>query len=155
MQHFLQKVALASALGLTLGAATACAPVVTQRGYIPDPERIASIQVGVDDKTTISERLGSPSNVATFDSDTWYYISSREEQFVFFHPEPVKRDILAISFNPDGRVAGIEHYGLKDGQVFAFSDNITPTKGRELTFLQQMFGNLGRGLPGGGGEEGK
>ncbi|MBI1239337.1 MAG: outer membrane protein assembly factor BamE [Alphaproteobacteria bacterium] len=136
------------AAGVASLALSACAPVVSQRGYIPDPEKVATIRVGVDDRDTISERLGSPSNVATFDSDTWYYIASEEEQEMFFNPETTKRDILAIQFGEDGRVANIEHYGLEDGQVVAFSSRETPTKGRELTFLQQIFGNIGRGLPG-------
>lgn len=151
--HLLRRPLLACAVAAA--GLAACAPVVSQRGYIPDQERVATIQVGVDDKQTIEERLGTPSNIATFDSDTWYYISSVEEQMAFFGPETVKRDILAISFDATGRVAAVEHYGLKDGQVVAFSDRETPTKGRELTFLQQMFGNIGRGVggPQGGGQE--
>lgn len=149
MPSVISKNALLAAIAaLALGA---CSPVVSQRGYIPDPEKVAQVQIGVDDKTSVSERLGTPSNAATFDGDTWYYIASTEEQLMFFRPETVRRDILAVGFDKDGRVSRLEHYGLKDGQVIAYSDNETETKGRELTFLQQMFGNIGKGLGGGGG----
>ena len=37
-----------------------------------------------------------------------------------------------------------KEYGLEDGNVIAFNTNATPTRGRELTILQQLFGNLGR-----------
>ena len=147
-------------LTVALLAGTACAPVVSQRGYIPDQEKVASIQVGVDDKSTVEERLGTPTNVATFDGDVWYYISSTEEQFAFFEPETTERHILAVTFDGTGKVTNLEKYGLEDGQVVAIVDRETPTRGRELSFLQQMFGNLGRGLggdaasPGSGGKGG-
>jgi outer membrane protein assembly factor BamE (lipoprotein component of BamABCDE complex) len=137
-------------LSLTVAVlvSAACAPVVSQRGYIPDQEKVASIQVGVDDKATVEDRLGTPTNIATFDGDVWYYISSKEEQFAFFDPETTERTILAISFDAEGKVSNLEKYGLEDGQVVAVVDRETPTRGRELSFLQQMFGNIGRGLGG-------
>jgi hypothetical protein len=56
-------------------------------------------------------------------------------------------------------VTGLTHYGLKDGNVVAFESRETPAKGRELTFLQQLFnatpgvpiGTTGDQGPGGGG----
>jgi hypothetical protein len=52
-------------------------------------------------------------------------------------------------------VREVERYGLKDGQEVAFVERETPTRGRSLTVLQQVFGNIGRiGSMGGGGEGG-
>jgi outer membrane protein assembly factor BamE (lipoprotein component of BamABCDE complex) len=145
---------LSLSLTVALLLSTACAPVVSQRGYIPDQEKLASIQVGVDDKATVEDRLGTPTNIATFDGDVWYYISSVEEQFAFFDPETTERNILAISFDAEGKVSNLEKYTLEDGQVVAIVDRETPTRGRELSFLQQMFGNIGRGIGGQGGGQG-
>ena len=33
-------------------------------------------------------------------------------------------------------------YGLEDGQIVNISDRTTPTPGREMTILQQLFSNL-------------
>jgi hypothetical protein len=44
----------------------------------------------------------------------------------------------------------MKHYGLDEGHVIAFEDRTTPTRGRELTFLQQLF-NATPGVPGGYG----
>jgi outer membrane protein assembly factor BamE (lipoprotein component of BamABCDE complex) len=127
---------------------------VSQRGYIPDQEKLSAIQVGIDDKSSVEERLGTPTNVATFDGDVWYYISSTEEQFAFFDPETTERQILAVSFDKDGKVTSLDKYGLEDGVVVAMVDRETPTRGRELSFLQQMFGNIGRGIGGAGQKPG-
>jgi outer membrane protein assembly factor BamE (lipoprotein component of BamABCDE complex) len=144
---------LSLSLTVALLVSTACAPVVSQRGYIPDQEKLDSIQIGVDDKSTVGDRLGTPTNIATFDGDVWYYISSTEEQFAFFEPETTERKILAVSFDAEGKVSNLEKYSLEDGQVVAMVDRETPTRGRELSFLQQMFGNIGRGIGGAGGDK--
>ena len=143
---------------LSLGAMLllGCAPVINQRGYLPDPVGEASIRIGGDTKTTIQERLGDPSTQATFGADSWYYISSVEKTIAFFDPRVETRSVLAVHFDKDGRVADIRHYGLKDGHVVAFETRETPARGKELTFLQQLFNAtpgvpIGSSGPGGGG----
>lgn len=138
--------ALALAAVLLLG----CTPVINQRGYLPDPVAEASIDVGTDTQTTIQKKLGDPSTKATFGSDAWYYITSVHKQIAFFDPVVVSRSILAIHFDKDGKVTSLHHYGLKDGHVVAFASRETPTKGRELTFLQQLL-SATPGVPGGAG----
>jgi outer membrane protein assembly factor BamE (lipoprotein component of BamABCDE complex) len=127
-----------------------CTPVISQRGYLADPGGEASIQVGTDTKTTVQARLGDPSTAATFGGDTWYYISSVEKTIAFFNPIIETRAVMAIRFDKDGKVADLKHYGLKDGHIVAFETRTTPTPGRELTFLQQLF-NATPGIPLGGG----
>jgi outer membrane protein assembly factor BamE (lipoprotein component of BamABCDE complex) len=130
-----------------------CTPVISQRGYLADPAGEASIKVGTDTKSTIQQRLGDPSTAATFGGDTWYYISSVEKQIAFFNPRVESRRVMVISFDKDGKVADLQHFGLKDGHVVAFEARITPTPGREMTFLQQLF-NATPGVPLGGGSGG-
>jgi outer membrane protein assembly factor BamE (lipoprotein component of BamABCDE complex) len=141
-----------------------CTPVVNQRGYLPDPDAEKKITVGKDTKTTIQQNLGYPSTEATFTQagDAWYYITSVEKQIAFFSPSVESRAILAVYFDKDGKVTDLKHYSLRDGHVVAFEARETPAKGRELTFLQQLFnatpgvplGNAGSGQnnpnPGGG-----
>ncbi|MGD0864993.1 MAG: outer membrane protein assembly factor BamE [Rhizomicrobium sp.] len=134
------------ALALLLG----CTPVVNTRGYLPDPIGEASIKIGADTKTTIQQRLGDPSTQATFNGDSWYYISSVEKQIAFFDPRVETRAVLAVHFDKDGKVIDIHHYGLKDGHIVAFETRQTPARGRELTFLQQLF-NASPGVPMGQG----
>jgi outer membrane protein assembly factor BamE (lipoprotein component of BamABCDE complex) len=123
-----------------------CVPVVNQRGYLPDPVGERSIKVGADTETSVQARLGDPSTRAVFGTDSWYYISSVERQLAFFDPKTEKRSILAIRFDKDGKVRDVRHYDLKDGHVVAFETRQTPARGRELTFLQQLF-NATPGVP--------
>ena len=142
---------------LSAGLLLACTPVVSQRGYLPDPIGEASIKIGTDTKTTVQDRLGDPSTEATFGGDAWYYISSVEKQISFFDPRVENRSILALYFDKDGKIANVRHYGLKDGHVVAFETHETPAKGRELTFLQQLLNatpGVPIGAPGGQGQGG-
>jgi outer membrane protein assembly factor BamE (lipoprotein component of BamABCDE complex) len=123
-----------------------CVPVINQRGYLPDPVGEASIRPGADTETTVQARLGDPSTRAVFGSDSWYYISSVEKQLAFFDPKIERRSILAVHFDKDGKVRDIKHFSLKDGHVIAFEARTTPARGRELTFLQQLF-NATPGVP--------
>jgi len=124
--------------------------VINQRGYLPNPVGEASIKPGTDTKTTIQQRLGDPSTQATFGGDAWYYITSQQRTIAFFDPKTTTRSILAVHFDKDGRVTDLKHYGLQDGHVVAFESRETPARGRELTFLQQLF-NATPGVPIGAG----
>ncbi|HXC57364.1 MAG TPA: outer membrane protein assembly factor BamE [Rhizomicrobium sp.] len=152
-------------------AVMGCTPVVNQRGYLPDPDTEKTIGVGKDTKTSIQQRLGYPSTEATFTAagDAWYYITAVEKQIAFFAPSVQSRAILAVYFDKDGKVTDLKHYSLHDGHVVAFETRETPAKGREMTFLQELFnatpgvplgnsgqtqnpgGGNGGGPPGGGG----
>jgi outer membrane protein assembly factor BamE (lipoprotein component of BamABCDE complex) len=128
-----------------------CVPVENQRGYVPDMTAVASIQVGMDTKDTVSKKLGDPSTAATFGSDIWYYISSHVEQNAFFAPHATTRNILAVEFAKDGKVADLHRYTLSDGRVVDFVSRETPTRGRDMTLLQQIFnavpGQIGQSAP--------
>jgi outer membrane protein assembly factor BamE (lipoprotein component of BamABCDE complex) len=132
------------ALGLAAVVATACTPQVDTRGNLPLEEVVEQIQVGQQTREQITDLLGSPSTVALFDGEVWYYIGERTETVAFFKPSVLERKILAIRFDRGGRVEHIDRYGLADSRPIALVDRVTPTKGKELTFLQQIIGNVGK-----------
>jgi outer membrane protein assembly factor BamE (lipoprotein component of BamABCDE complex) len=143
----------AAALTLASLLLIGCTPVIETRGYVADPSVESAIKVGQDTKASILDNLGDPSTQATFGGDVWYYISSRQKVVAFFNPIVTNRSILAIHFDKDGKVADIKHYGLHDGHVVAFESRTTPTRGREITFLEQLF-NATPGVPlGNAGQE--
>ncbi len=135
-----------AALALACLMLIGCTPVIATRGYVSDPATESSIKVGQDTKTTILDRLGDPSTQATFGGDVWYYVTSKQKTIAFFNPIVTDRRILAVHFDKDGKVADIKHYGLRDGHVVAFETRTTPARGRELTFLEQLF-NATPGVP--------
>ena len=117
----------------------ACTPEESARGFIPAPDDIKAIVVGTDTKETVQKRLGNPTTAAEFGDDTWYYMSIYQSQTGFQLPKDVQRDIVAVAFDKGGKVSEVKHYSLADGKVVEFASRETPTRGRELTLLQQIF----------------
>lgn len=133
----------AACLSLAVPALTACSPVVVDRGYIFDPNDLDKLQTGAS-KEQVRTIMGSPSTVSTVDGEAWYYISSKFETVAFYQPEEIERTVAAVYFDKTEAVQQIAYYGLEDGQIVNFVDRKTPTRGKELTILGQLFGNLGR-----------
>ncbi len=121
----------------------ACTPDVVHHGYLPRKGDFEKIHEGMT-KAEVESILGTPSTTATvdIDGDSYYYISSVTKQSAFFKPEIVDRKVFAIRFDREGRVKSFALYGLEDGQIINISDRTTPTPGREMTILQQLFSNL-------------
>jgi outer membrane protein assembly factor BamE (lipoprotein component of BamABCDE complex) len=133
-----------SAAALALGAAAACAPVQTYSGFRPERNdvELADPQVGVDTRTTVQQRFGSPSTTAVFDQTAWYYVSATQERVAFYEPHITDRRVMVVRFDGD-TVAAVEKYGMERGRLVAYNDEITPTRGRELGILEQLLGNIG------------
>jgi outer membrane protein assembly factor BamE (lipoprotein component of BamABCDE complex) len=135
-----------AALLLGLGSVSACAPITSYSGFQAIESNPKDIKAGTDTKSTVRGKLGTPSAMSTFDPNTWYYIDQIKETVSFKKPVTVRRDITAITFNKDSEaVESVKQYALKDGKVIAFNGRETPTRGRELTIMEQLLGSVGRG----------
>lgn len=145
-----RKLALGAVLVSVGLAASACSSTDNRRGYMEAPGMLEAIRVGVDTKSSLQAALGSPSTMGTFSDNTWYYISSLQEDMLFFESEETERKIVAVNFGAGDVVQSVQTYGMEDGVQVSFSRNETPARGRELNFLQQIFGNIGRSGPVGG-----
>ena len=121
-----------------------CAPRIDTRGNLPNADMLANIEVGQVNKREVIELIGSPSSIEPFEGESWYYISERIETRAFFQPETTQRKVIIIRFNDKGIVKEINTIGLKEAQNIKMVDRITPTAGREMTMLRQLFGNIGR-----------
>jgi len=134
-----------------LATLTGCGLPVNQRGNLPKPDLLAQIKPGVTDKNSVKALLGTPSSIAAFDGDTWYYISKEERQMAFLKPEVMNQQVYIIHFNDQGIVSDVSHKGLKDAQNMKPNPDATPAPGREFTFLEQLIGNFGKFNAGGSG----
>lgn len=113
-------------------------------GYIADDLKPADVKPGKDTRATVQAQLGSPSTSSIFDKNTWMYVSSTRQRFAFYHPKVIDRTIIAIRFGKDDVVDEVVKYDEKDGRVIQYAARETPTRGRELGLLEQIFGNVGR-----------
>lgn len=119
-------------------------PQVDQRGYIDAFNRMKEIQIGVTDREGVREKVGSPSLINDFGDETWYYVRERKESVAFLAPEVTDQNVTSITFDAQGIVTNMHNYDKKDSTNVAIADEITPTEGQQLGFLEQILGNVGR-----------
>ena len=96
---------------LTLAlAATGCASIKEQRGYIVDQTLVSSVQPGIDNKQSVQGTLGHPSFESQFGQPTWYYVSSFTERRPFVKPRIAEHQVLAVRFDAAGMPMSMRRY---------------------------------------------
>jgi outer membrane protein assembly factor BamE (lipoprotein component of BamABCDE complex) len=148
MMSMSQRCKTAAATVAVVGAligATACTPTSTYNGFQVVDQSPAAVKVG-EPRATVLARLGTPTAKSLFGADTWYYMSQLSSHTAFYHPRVNRRDITAIAFaKGSDEVTAVNTYSLKDGRVIAFNGRETPTRGREMTVLEQLLGSISAG----------
>jgi outer membrane protein assembly factor BamE (lipoprotein component of BamABCDE complex) len=129
---------------LGIGSVAGCATSVEQRGNLPTQDKIAEVHPGSTTKDDVIKILGSPSSVGIFNDKSWYYISRRTGQFAFFDPNVLDQQVYILNFDDQGVVKAVDHKVLEDGKEIVPVARTTPAPGRELSFLEQVIGNLGK-----------
>lgn len=139
------RAAVIKAVVVLAGAASlgACSSIKDHRGYIVDQPLVDSVQPGIDNRQSVERTLGRPTFESAFGRKDWYYVSSNTSQAAFTRPKINEQLVLRISFDERGNVAAIERSGIEKVAFLDPDSDKTPTLGRERTFLEDLFGNIG------------
>lgn len=120
-----------------------CMGIREHRGFVLDKQLAEGIQVGVDNKDSVTKTLGRPSFTGQFDANDWYYVSSDTKVMPFQGAKVTDQTLLHIRFDPAGNVAAINTSGKeKIASIDPVGDK-TPTLGRKRSFFDELFGNIG------------
>ena len=142
-------------LGCTLLALGACSSIRESRGYVTDPSLLRTVQPGIDNQRSVEGALGRPTFQSQYGEPTWYYISSVTARRPFVRPRIRDHGVLAVRFDAEGNVESVTRTGVEEVVYLQPDGDKTPTLGRERTFLQDLFGNIGQvGSVGPGGPGG-
>ena len=141
-------------------AASACNSVKQNQGYLIDETLLSSVQPGVDNRDSVAKTLGRPTFAAQFDAGEWYYVTRNTGQYAFARPKVQSQTILIVSFDKDGGVTKVERRGMDKIASISPEKDKTETLGRDSSFLEELFGNIGsvgagQGPLGGGGGTGR
>ena len=130
-------IAVASLLALS-----ACSPNVTQRGVMPDIDKVASITPSETTKQEVERALGSPSSINMFGEETWLYVGETTERLAFLERRVQERSVLIVTFDKSGIVTDVQSHGLDASRNIQPIERTTPTVGKDLTVIEQLLGNL-------------
>jgi len=84
----------------------------------------------------VKTSLGTPHDGTVGQGSAFYYISSVESQQSFLPPKEKDRRVVAVYFSQLGSVDRVAQYGLKDGKVFDYVKNETPTHAKDEGILK-------------------
>jgi outer membrane protein assembly factor BamE (lipoprotein component of BamABCDE complex) len=140
---------LATALAVL---ASGCTTIKDRRGYLVDAALIDSVQPGIDNKTSVERALGRPTFASQFGDPAWYYVSMETKQRPFSRPTTAQQTILRVRFDAAGNVIAVDRRSMEQIAKIDPDGKKTPTLGRNRSFLEDLFGNIGAvGAPGMGG----
>jgi len=124
-------------------ALTACSETITKHGHQFKENELAQVSPGMSQEQ-VKTVLGSPTTTAAVGTGSaFYYISSTQAQTAFLTPKEKDRRVLAVYFGQMGSVDRVAQYGLKDGKVFDYVKNETPSHTKDEGMLKSLFRNLG------------
>lgn len=137
-----------------------CAGFRETRGFILDETLASAIQPGTDNKQSVERTLGRPTFTGQFNPNEWYYVSRATSTFAFRNPRVTEQTVLRVRFDPAGNVLGVDRTGKEKIAAIDPYGRTTPTLGRQKSFFEEFFGNIGTvggvGAPGqappGGGQ---
>lgn len=132
-----------AALALVLAAASGCTSIQERRGYLADPVLYNGIRAGIDNQRSVEATLGRPTFTSQFGEPTWYYVSSTTGLRPFGSPKIQEQAVMAVRFDPAGNVLAIDRSGLDRVVYLSPESDETPTLGRERSFFEDLFGNIG------------
>lgn len=143
-----------------------CAQMRTHEGYIADAALVDSVTPGIDNRASVERTLGRPtlsSQFGTVDgrpamtttdqASDWFYISRNNRALAFSRPRTREQQTIHVNFDTIGNVATIDKTGVETVVRVSPAKKKTPTLGRQRTFFEDLFGNIGSvgALPGAAG----
>jgi outer membrane protein assembly factor BamE (lipoprotein component of BamABCDE complex) len=129
---------------LLLGACSFFQATPQLRGNKVDAESLKELVPGTSTKTDVTSLIGSPTAIATFDDNTWLYISEVTRPRIARIQGVLSQNVIILSFNDQGVLENINHVNQDDSIPVSVVARSTPSPGTEASFFQQLFGNVGR-----------
>ncbi|WP_374531066.1 outer membrane protein assembly factor BamE [Novosphingobium sp.] len=138
------KITRGVAIGAMLVAGlSGCASIKDHRGYLVDAALLDSVAPGVDNQASVERTLGRPTFVSQFGAKDWYYVSTNTRQAAFTRPRAKDQLLIKVSFDDKGNVTAVQRSGMEKVVNLNPDGDKTPTLGRDRSFLEDLFGNIG------------
>ena len=126
----------------------------TIRGNKVDAYRLQELVPGTSTQADVTALIGSPTAKASFDPNTWLYISEVTHIRVARTPGVADQTVVVLTFDNAGVLRKIDNVDQDQSLPVTVVARTTPSPGTEATFMQQLFGNIGRFNAGGVGSPG-
>lgn len=151
---------LSAALLLSLSL-TGCGwlfPPPQTRGNKIEADQLKELVPGTSKKADVTALIGSPTQKAMFDENTWLYITELTQPRLAQTLGVLDQTVVVLTFDDQGVLKGMKTATRKESLPVDVASRTTPSPGTEASFMQQLLGNIGKfnaaggaGFGGGGG----
>ncbi|QDH14264.1 outer membrane protein assembly factor BamE [Formicincola oecophyllae] len=117
------------------------------RGALLELSDIKQLHPGETTKKEAEKLLGSPTVHATFNDNTWIYVSLTKNLVPASFPEVDKQQVVVLDFNGDGVLQRTRVLGKKNAIHVSMVGDVTPTPGTNVSILAELLGNVGKYNP--------
>ena len=139
------------ALCLMVSACSWILPPPQTRGNRVEDEQLKELVPGTSTKADVTALIGSPTMKASFDDNTWLYITEVTRPRLGRTPGVLNQSVVVLAFDDRGVLAGVKTVTKDEAVPVDVVVRTTPSPGTEASFLQQLLGNIGRFNAGGAG----
>ena len=119
-------------------------PVAQLHGNKVDADQLKELTPGTSTRADVSALIGSPTLHATFDDNTWIYVSEVTRPRIGRTMGVEEQKVVVLTFDDRGVLSGVQTKTDADSLPVSVVARTTPSPGSEASFLQQLFGNIGR-----------
>lgn len=145
-----------AAITLCLGAlclgTSACGwilPPPQTRGNKIAADQLKELVPGTSTKADVTALIGSPTQKATFDENSWLYITETTRPRVGQTLGVLDQGVVVLTFDDRGVLTGEHSLTSDDAIPVSVASQTTPSPGTEASFMQQLLGNIGKFNPAG------
>jgi outer membrane protein assembly factor BamE (lipoprotein component of BamABCDE complex) len=117
------------------------------RGNHVDADQLKELTPGTTTRADVSSLLGSPTAKATFDDNTWIYVSQLTKPIIGGTQAVESQKVVVLTFDQGGILRNVETKTQDDSKPVAVVSRTTPSPGSEASFMQQLLGNVGKFSP--------
>ncbi len=143
--HSAGKVPSLALLGcLLLGGCSFFEAKQQLRGNHVDADQLKELVPGTSTRADVTALIGTPTAKATFDDNTWLYVSEVTRPRIARTQGVLSQNVVVLSFNGQGVLQDVKRLDQDDSVPVSIVARSTPSPGTEASFLQQLFGNIGR-----------
>ena len=135
---------------LMLFSLNSCVSQKLVHGNLPDAQLVSLLKVGIDSKKSTTQILGEPTFRGVLGDNSFYYVGTVNSKLAFLDPKLDTQFILEINFDKNNKLKKLYLYDEDESIDVSMSSLETKHSGKKLTFLQQIFGNIGVGSVGRG-----
>ena len=135
---------------LILFLLNSCVSQKLVHGNLPEADLVSILKVGIDNKKTTTKILGEPTFKGVLGDNSFYYVGMVNSKLAFLDPKLDSQFILELNFDKNNKLKKLYLYDEEESIDVSMSSLETIHSGKKLTFLQQIFGNIGVGSMGRG-----